>query len=110
MKKGSVVVVKVFMFSMIDFEIIAKKFLEDLYEELEKNEDFETDLTDDGVLTISAPNGEYVINKHFASKQIWFSSPVSRLKYFNYIDGNFYEKTEKTLTLKDAIFKDLSKI
>jgi frataxin-like iron-binding protein CyaY len=101
--------VKVFMFNM-DFELIAKKTLEDLYEKLDKQESLDIELTDDGVLMISAPNGEYVLNKHFVTKQIWYSSPVSSLKYFNYIDGKFLEKNNRNLTLEQALFDDLAKI
>ena len=72
-------------------------------------ENLEVDLADDGVLIITAPNGEYVINKHFITKQIWYSSPVSRLKYFNYIDGEFVERNDCTLKLKDALMEDLKK-
>lgn len=92
---------------MIDFDIIAKKYLNDLYMELDLIEDIEVDLTDDGVLTIVADNGEYVINKHFITKQIWYSSPVSSLKYFNYINGDFIERKETNLTLKQALMNDI---
>ena len=95
---------------MTDFEIVAKKFLEDLYAELDLIEDLEVELTDDGVLTISAHNGDYVINKHFITKQIWYSSPVSSLKYFNYIDGEFVERSNNKLTLKEALLSDIKKI
>lgn len=94
---------------MEDFDIIAKKFLNDLYSELDVFENLEVDLADDSVLTITAPNGEYVINKHFATKQIWYSSPVSRLKYFNYINGEFVERNDNTLTLKIALMADIKK-
>ena len=95
---------------MIDFELIAKKTLEDLYEKLDKDNNLDVELTDDGVLMISAPNGEYVLNKHFVTKQIWYSSPVSSLKYFNYIDGKFLERNDQNLTLEQALFDDLTKL
>ena len=95
---------------MVDFEIVAIKMLNDLYEELDKMEELEVELTDDGVLTISAQNGEYVINKHFVTKQIWYSSPVSTLKYFNYITGEFVERNNNKLTLQEALFNDIKKI
>ena len=94
---------------MEDFDIIAKKVLNDLYSELDVLENLEVDLTDDSVLTITAPNGEYVINKHFATKQIWYSSPVSKLKYFKYINGEFVERNDYTLKLKDALMEDIKK-
>jgi frataxin-like iron-binding protein CyaY len=51
-----------------------------------------------------------VLNKHFVTKQIWYSSPVSSLKYFNYIDGKFLERNNQNLTLEKALFDDLTKI
>lgn len=95
---------------MTTFEIIAQKFLEDLYEELDLMEDIEVELTDDGVLSIKAFNGDYVINKHYVTKQIWYSSPVSSLKYFIYKNGNFIEKNNNMLSLKEALFIDIKKI
>eukprot|EP00397_Hematodinium_sp_SG-2012_P066016 GEMP01097573.1.p1 GENE.GEMP01097573.1~~GEMP01097573.1.p1 ORF type:complete len:156 (+),score=38.65 GEMP01097573.1:51-518(+) len=39
---------------------------------------------DDGILAISTPNNQqFVINKHFITRQIWYSSPPSGAKYFN---------------------------
>lgn len=93
--------------SMVDFDIIAKKYLNDLYSELDLIEELEVDLTDDGVLTIAAENGEYVINKHFITKQIWYSSPVSSLKYFNYLNGEFVERKDPALTLRQALINDI---
>ena len=40
----------------------------------------------DGILSIAITitNQNYVINKHSASKKIWYSSPISRTDYFSY--------------------------
>ncbi len=40
----------------------------------------------DGILTIfvTTTSQNYVINKHSASKKIWYSSPISRTDYFSY--------------------------
>jgi frataxin-like iron-binding protein CyaY len=91
----------------MDFEIIAKKFLQDILLILEEMPDIEAELTDDGVLSIVANNGEYVINKHYITKQIWYSSPVSKLKYFIYSEDNFVDKNNPKLTLKEALLNDL---
>ncbi len=99
--------VKVFTFKMTNFEIIAQQFLQDLYEELELMEDLEVELTDDGVLSIKSQNGDYVINKHYVTQQIWYSSPVSSLKYFVYKNDNFVEKRNENLTLREALFNDI---
>jgi frataxin-like iron-binding protein CyaY len=36
----------------------------------------------EGVLSVEFPGGTFVINKHSASGQIWYSSPVSPPRYF----------------------------
>lgn len=36
----------------------------------------------EGVLIIEFPKGTFVLNKHTASRQIWYSSPVSSPAYF----------------------------
>ena len=61
----------------------------------------------DGILTIfvSATNQTYVINKHSASKKIWYSSPVTRTDYFSYdvnqrkwLDDQNQELSQKLLS------------
>lgn len=99
-----------FLYLIMDFDIVSKKALLDLHSKVEDMEEIEAELTDDGVLSITAKNGEYVINKHFATKQIWYSSPVSSLKYFNFKKNRFVERNNPDLTLEDALFKDLRKI
>ena len=91
-----------------NFEKVAEEELERIFEILEKDEDLEVNLAE-GVLTIKALNGDYAINKHMATNQIWFSSPVSSLKYFVLHDGRFLEKKSLQLTLEDAITIDLKK-
>lgn len=91
-----------------NFEEIAEDELFRIFEILEKDDNLEVNFSE-GVLTIIAPNGEYAINKHLATKQIWFSSPVSSLKYFILQDGIFVEKKSLQLTLEEAIFTDLKK-
>ena len=91
-----------------DFEKLAEEELERIFEMLEKDETLEVTFAD-GVLTIKALNGDYAINKHMATEQIWFSSPVSSLKYFVFKDGKFLEKKSLQLTLEEAITIDLKK-
>ena len=64
--------------------------LADLIENNDKNVAFDVEYAD-GILNIIAfeSNQTYVINKHSASKKIWFSSPVSGADYFSY---NFENK------------------
>jgi len=91
-----------------DFEKLAEEELTRIFEILEQDETLEVNLAD-GVLTIQSPNGDYAINKHMATQQIWFSSPVSGLKYFVLQDGKFLEKKSLQLTLEEAIKIDLKK-
>lgn len=92
-----------------DFEILAEKALLELSVKLEEVEELEITLSE-GVLTLQAPNGDYAINKHLASQQIWYSSPVSKLKYFIYQNGKFVEKKEGVLELEQALLQDLAKV
>ncbi len=91
-----------------DFEKLAEEELARISEMLEQDENLEVNLSE-GVLTVKALNGDYAINKHMATQQIWFSSPVSHLKYFVLKDGKFLEKKSLQLTLEDAITIDLKK-
>ncbi len=61
----------------------------------DKIEDSDTDYILDtdllgGILHIELPEGgQYVINKHDPSKQIWMSSPISGASHFSY-DGTHW--------------------
>ncbi len=66
------------------FSKIAAKEIEYLYETIEsKLIDIDIDLISD-VLYINTDKGDYVINQHSPSKQIWLSSPISNAGYFDY--------------------------
>ncbi len=76
----------------------------DLLEERNFSGDF--DLIN-GVLSIYTDQGEYVINQHSPTKQIWLSSPVSSAGYFNY-DFKQQDWIDKNLrSLKKRILHDL---
>ena len=91
------------------FEIEAEKFLLELVAKIEeKFEDVDVDFHE-GVLSISTKQGNYAINKHSVTQSIWFSSPVSSLKYFILQNGVFVDKKNYNLTLEDAILNDLIK-
>lgn len=90
------------------FEFEAEKHLSLIAEKLENNEDIEVNLQD-GILTIKAKNGDYAINKHLATEKIWFSSPVSNLKYFSLKDGKFVDE-KSGIELEEALLKDLANI
>ncbi len=59
--------------------------LADIIENKDKNSIFDVEYSD-GILNIVvfASGKTYVINKHSASKKIWFSSPISGANYFAY--------------------------
>lgn len=59
--------------------------LADIIENNDKNSVFDVEYSD-GILNIIifSTKQTYVINKHSASKKIWFSSPVSGANYFAY--------------------------
>lgn len=70
-----------------DFTILAEETLQAIYDAIEAADEsfiLEVDLMDN-VLNIELPDGgEYVINKHDASGQIWLSSPMSGASHFSY--------------------------
>jgi frataxin len=93
-----------------DFNILARSALSKIFEILQltaKYQDLDTDLSDD-ILYITLPNnGQYVINKHAPSRQIWVSSPISGASYFSYLSdrGNFLSKHDEILS--DKILAEL---
>ena len=94
------------------FEACAEQALELALEKIEST-DIESmldiDLID-GVLTITTPDdNQIVINKHSASKQIWFSSPFSGALYFNYDETNHLWLDEEGRTLQNMVDKDIVK-
>lgn len=75
-----------------EFKQLADETLNNLSELLEKADSeykLEIDLLD-GILNIQlSDGGQYVINKHDASMQIWLSSPVSGATHFSYYNGRW---------------------
>lgn len=68
------------------FNIIADKFLENLFDDLEEiiGEACDVDLLD-GILNIELDSGGvYIINKHRPNKQIWLASPKSGASHYGY--------------------------
>ena len=62
-------------------EVLIK--LADLIENSDQKSIFDVEYLD-GILTITTNSGQYVINKHLASRKIWFSSPITGANYFHY--------------------------
>jgi frataxin len=97
-----------------EFKELALSTLQDLsdaIEEADKEYKLEVDLLD-GILNIELPDGgQYVINKHDASMQIWLSSPISGAAHFSYNEGkwassdgrDFLEVVTKELETKAGV-------
>lgn len=79
-------------------------FIFDFLEEANFEEDF--DLISD-VLYIYTSKGDYVINQHSPTQQIWISSPVSNAGYFSYSDEDKAWKDKKGMSLRQQLFQDL---
>lgn len=90
-----------------EFVKLASKEINEIYDSLEDmnfEEDF--DLISD-VLYIYTKKGDYVVNQHSPTQQIWLSSPISNAGYFNYTP-HIKEWTDKNnLSLKTRLFSDL---
>lgn len=90
------------------FVKLAEQEINKLYEALDESgfaEDF--DLIND-ILYIYSSNGEYVINQHSPSRQIWLSSPVSNAGYFSYNQEKKEWLDKNGVSLKKRVFLDLN--
>ncbi len=96
-----------------NFEQLADAFLENTFSKLEQQDTEElldVDLIS-GVLTITveADGGQFVINKHSASCEIWLSSPLSGGLHFKNSNDNAWQLADGR-NLEDILAADLSKI
>lgn len=66
----------------------------------------------EGVLTIEFPSGTFVLNKHGASGQIWYSSPVSRPAYFEPLtdSGKKWWSLSLNMTLRLKLQSDIERL
>ena len=80
-------------------------FIYDALEESKFDEDF--DLISD-VLYIYTNKGDYVINQHSPTQQIWLSSPVSNVGYFNYDSVNKQWRDKNDYSLQERLSADLN--
>ena len=60
----------------------------------------------EGVLSVEFPNGTFVLNKHAASGQIWYSSPVSAPAYFDRRPTGWIS-SKLGLSLRDKFSNDI---
>jgi len=93
-------------------ELSEKKLIEiaDLIENNDKNSIFDVEYAD-GILNIVAfaSNKTYVINKHSASKKIWFSSPITGANYFSYNFENKKWQDDEDKELTKTLLHELTK-
>jgi frataxin-like iron-binding protein CyaY len=68
--------------------------------------DLDIDLIND-VLYINTEKGDYVINQHYPSQQIWLSSPISNAGYFNYDPTKKDWIDKNNLSIRQRLYKDL---
>ena len=74
------------------------------------NQEVSVDLLE-GVLTIELlDGGEYVLNKHEPSTQIWFSSPESGASRFTYDENDDEWRNGKAITLKECLSEELAEL
>jgi frataxin len=90
------------------FTQLAAKEIDYLYESIEsKLIDIDIDLISD-VLYIYTDKGDYVINQHSPSKQIWLSSPVSNASYFDYDSDNKQWINKQKYSIRSILSLDLN--
>lgn len=92
------------------FTKLAEEEINFIYDNLEEStfdEDF--DLISD-VLYIYTSKGDYVINQHSPTQQIWLSSPVSNAGYFNYDVLSKEWKDKNNRSIRKVLSEDLGVI
>ncbi|ELR15228.1 iron donor protein CyaY, putative [Acanthamoeba castellanii str. Neff] len=97
-----------------EFAKAAEETLEDLQDRLEEaglDEDLDISYSD-GVLTIRlGDKGTYVINKQTPNRQLWFSSPISGPKRFDYVatEGKWLDTRERE-PLHQLLYAELEQL
>jgi frataxin len=101
-----------------DYHIVADETLETIQDSIEEAleeaniHDFDVNLAS-GVLTISMPpHGTWVINKQTPNKQLWWSSPISGPRRYEYEDGDWvYTRDDShSSTLLAAITEEVNQV
>lgn len=96
------------------FEGLAEKELAEINDLVEhKAELFGVDNIDfqEGVLSIEIAGSTIVINKHSASQQIWYSSPVPPPAYFDPVnDGHKWWSNKICMNLRSRLISDMKSI
>ena len=94
------------------FEQLAKQTLESFMDVIDEELGGYLDVDmNNGILTIELDNGgQYIINKHGSSRQIWMSSPMSGATHFAYDEeGKAWVSTKGEGNLKEILEDELAK-
>lgn len=92
--------------------------MEELFEEISKEDDDLEVNYSSGVLTIALPpHGTWVINKQTPNRQLWWSSPLSGPRRYEYDNGQWVftrsmdDASEEALsTLADALSEEIQEL
>lgn len=91
------------------FLILAKKVISYISEEIDRNIHdnlVELDILDNDVISITSPDGQYIINKQTPAREIWLASPLTGPYHFCYTDNKW--QTKKTQDLLGILNNELS--
>lgn len=97
-----------------NFLTMSHSMLESLAEQIEEalDEDFEIEFNE-GVLTIThETEGEFVVNPHAPTAQVWMASPISGSTHFDFIQqsGRWRSVRPPHVYLRDLLAEELSRI
>ena len=99
-------------FTESEFDANALRELQRIADVIDQQADFigaEAVDYQEGVLVIEFTKGTFVLNKHTASKQIWYSSPVSPPGYFEPLTdaGKRWWSLRLRVCLRDKLSEDI---
>ncbi len=95
-----------------NFKNLAKKTLEDIFDNIEKSYDhFDVDFEEEN-LKIESGTNIFILSIHNPSSQIWLSSPISGAHHFQFNDSNheWTSTRDKSIKLFEVLEKDLQSI
>ncbi|KAH0607791.1 uncharacterized protein H6S33_002825 [Morchella sextelata] len=98
-------------FSLDDYHKVSEGTLEGILESVEAVAEKRTDVDVEysaGVLTITVPQGTYVINKQPPNRQIWISSPITGPNRFDWDPINYvWVSSRDKATLGGVLKKEI---
>ena len=96
-----------------DFHLKADSTLEHIQECIEDslNDNLEEAVLASGVLTFETPRGIWVLNKQTPNRQIWWSSPISGPRRYEYIpETNDWVNTRDGIGLYDSLKEEMLEV